>query len=65
MGELSRFYGMIIWMYSGDHDPPHIHVLCSGKVSRVCLDGKILENNLPSGKYKILKEWTSEYRNEL
>ena len=43
MGEISRFYGMIIWMYSEDHEPPHIHVIYGGKVSRINLDGNIIE----------------------
>lgn len=25
MPELSRFYGIVIKMYFGDHDPPHFH----------------------------------------
>ena len=25
MPELSRFYGMVLKMYFGDHDPPHFH----------------------------------------
>lgn len=25
MPELSRFYGIIIYMYLGDHMPPHFH----------------------------------------
>jgi hypothetical protein len=25
MPELSRFHGIVIKMYFGDHDPPHFH----------------------------------------
>ena len=56
MGELARFYGMVIWMYSGDHDPPHLHILHSGKVSRISLEGEIIENYLPANSIK--KNWT-------
>ncbi len=27
MPELSRFFGIIIRMYYGDHDPPHFHAV--------------------------------------
>lgn len=35
MPELSRFYGIVIQMYSGDHPPPHYHALypCRGAAS--------------------------------
>jgi hypothetical protein len=26
MPEISRFFGIIITMYYGDHQPPHFHV---------------------------------------
>ena len=26
MPELSRFYGIIIYMFAKDHNPPHFHV---------------------------------------
>jgi len=65
MGELARFYGMVIWMYSGDHDPPHLHILHSGKVSRISLEGEIIENYLPARKLKILKKWMEQHKEEL
>lgn len=30
MPEISRFYGIIIKMYFGDHNPPHFHVEYEG-----------------------------------
>jgi len=27
MPEISRFFGIIIRMYFGDHNPPHFHVI--------------------------------------
>jgi len=65
MGELTRFYGMIVWMYSDDHDPPHIHIIYSGKVSRISLEGEIIESYLPPGKLKILRKWMERHKEEL
>lgn len=55
MGELSRFNGMVIWMYSDDHEPAHIHVIHSGKISRIGLEGEAIENYLPPNKLRYLK----------
>jgi hypothetical protein len=34
MPELSRFYGIVIQMYFGDHSPPHFHALYATWVSK-------------------------------
>ncbi|KAB2641725.1 MAG: DUF4160 domain-containing protein [Verrucomicrobia bacterium] len=31
MPELARFYGIVIQMYSGDHQPPHFHAFYAGR----------------------------------
>ncbi|MCF7730676.1 MAG: DUF4160 domain-containing protein [Akkermansiaceae bacterium] len=31
MPELSRFYGIVIQMYCGDHQPPRFHALYAGR----------------------------------
>lgn len=30
MPEICRFYGIVIYLYWMDHNPPHIHVMYSG-----------------------------------
>ena len=31
MPEISNFYGIIIYMYIDDHNPPHFHVIYNSK----------------------------------
>ena len=35
MPELSRFYGIIIRMFYGDHAPPHFHAVYQGEEIKV------------------------------
>jgi hypothetical protein len=42
MPELSRFYGIVIQMYYGDHPPPHFHALYSGHTAKLNL-GLVVE----------------------
>jgi len=47
MPELSRFYGIIIKMYFGDHFPPHFHALYGDMEAIINIDTlAIIEGNL-------------------
>ena len=35
MPELSRFYGIVIRMFYGDHAPPHFHAVYRGEQIKV------------------------------
>ena len=35
MPEISRFFGIVIQMYYGDHEPPHFHVRYAGQKALV------------------------------
>lgn len=68
MPEISRFYGMVIRMYSekgGKHSIPHIHVIFGEYEAQIAFNGKIITGDLPGGKYKILIQWLLENQEEL
>jgi hypothetical protein len=48
MPEISRFFGIIIYMYHGDHNPPHIHAIYQGKKVMIDFQGNILRGGLDS-----------------
>jgi hypothetical protein len=59
MPEISRFLGVIIYMYFNDHNPPHFHV--KYKKYRAAIDIKhaqIIEGHLPKKIFTIIKKWT-------
>ena len=40
MPEISRFYGILIYMYVDDHNPPHFHVIYEGEEAMIdIMDG--------------------------
>ena len=36
---LAEFYGIVIYMYWRDHNPPHFHALYGGTEAQVLIDG--------------------------
>jgi hypothetical protein len=38
MPEVSRFYGIIIRIFFGDHPPPHFHAVYGGQTSKIEID---------------------------
>lgn len=66
MPRLSYFYGISIYMYPRDHNPPHFHAHY-GEFSALVLvaTGKIMSGNLPKRAEKLVSEWLKTHRNEL
>jgi len=66
MPELSRFYGIIIRMYFGDHNPPHFHVLYGGEMAEIDIRTlEIIAGKIPKRAYHLVLEWATEHREEL
>jgi hypothetical protein len=38
MPEISRFYGIVIQMYFGDHPPAHFHARYAGQTAKIAID---------------------------
>jgi len=68
MPEIARFYGMVIKMFfrSTEHEPPHIHVIYGDYAGLIDFrSGEMLEGDLPSRAYRLMKEWCETYKDEL
>lgn len=49
MPEISRFYGIVVQMYFGDHPPPHFHARYSGQNGKIDIESlAVIEGNLPA-----------------
>lgn len=54
MPEISRFYGIIIYMYIDDHNnPPHFHVWYNGYEAIITIEEGIVMGSLPRRELKI------------
>ena len=47
MPEISRFYGIIIYMYIDDHNPPHFHVWYDEYEATITIQDGIVTGSLP------------------
>ncbi len=68
MPVISRFYGILIKMYfsQSEHGVPHFHAIYgdyNGVFDINSLD--MIEGDLPLRCQKLIKEWASQYKNEL
>ena len=66
MPEISRFYGIIIYMYLQDHNPPHFHAKYNEHQIVISIENfAILNGKLPSKALALVIEWASIHQEEL
>jgi hypothetical protein len=66
MPTISRFYGILIQMYFGDHVPPHFHALYAEFEALVNIDTfEVIRGELPARAMALVLEWAEVHRDEL
>jgi hypothetical protein len=66
MPEISRFYGIVVQMYFGDHPPPHFHVRYMGHTAKVDIETlAVLDGRLPARALGLVTEWALLHQDEL
>ncbi len=65
MPELSRFYGLIVFMNFKDHNPPHFHVWYGDFKAIVTINDGIVKGEMPQRALKMIFEWLEIHREEL
>jgi hypothetical protein len=66
MPEISRFYGIIVYMFFNDHNPPHFKVKFGDFEANILIEnGQILNGDLPISKHKLVQAWAEIHKNEL
>ena len=66
MPRLSEFYGIVIYMYWQDHQPPHFHAIYGESEALVRIDdGSFLHGSLPRAARRLVGEWLNLRRREL
>lgn len=66
MPEISRFFGIIITMYSNDHPPPHFHVRYGAHRARFAIGSLLmLDGNLTPRARGLVVEWATRHQEEL
>lgn len=66
MPRISSFYGIVIWIYWKDHNPPHIHATYSEfEILINITDFSIYAGHFPARAFGLLMEWISIHQEEL
>lgn len=65
MPEISRFYGIIIYMYISEHNPPHFHVFYNGYKAEITIEDGVVTGSLPRRALRLVYEWLDGHRAEL
>lgn len=66
MPTISRFYGILIQMYFGDHVPPHFHALYAEFEALIDIRTfEAIRGDLPGRAMALVLEWAQLHRNEL
>ena len=65
MPSISMFYGIIIYMYYTDHQPPHFHAFYGDYKAVFSLNGDWQEGEIPSKQKRQIKVWAELHEEEL
>ena len=65
MPEISRFLGIIIYMYFREHAPPHFHAEYGEYEITVEIDTGIVTGKFPRRALSAVLEWYSLHKDEL
>ncbi|HLG12576.1 MAG TPA: DUF4160 domain-containing protein [Dehalococcoidia bacterium] len=66
MPRISRFYGISIYMFYNEHEPPHFHAKYSGFSAQVNIgSGQVTRGDIPRRARGLVAEWAVLHRPEL
>lgn len=66
MPEISRFFGIIIYMFYNEHQPPHFHARYAEHNVVIAMDTlSILTGSLPPRAIGLVMEWAALHKAEL
>jgi Domain of unknown function (DUF4160) len=57
MPEISRFYGIIIYMFFSEHNPPHLHVKYQEYEATIDIETGIVHGDIPRRALNLVFEW--------
>jgi len=66
MPRVSEFFGIVIYLYHNDHNPPHFHAEYAGNEATFTITTlDLLAGELPRRARALVLEWASLHRMEL
>lgn len=65
MPEISRFYGITIYMFYNEHNPPHIHAQYQDYEAVIEIESGKLKGKFPQRALNLIIEWIEINKIEL
>jgi hypothetical protein len=65
MPVISRFFGVIIYMYWRDHVPPHFHARYQDQEAAIAIETGEVSGELPRRALTMVEEWRQTHKEEL
>ncbi len=66
MPQISRFFGISIYMYYDEHNPPHFHVIYDEDEGQIGISPlALIEGKLSSRALGLAMEWAALHQEEL
>jgi hypothetical protein len=65
MPEVSRFYGIVVFMNYNDHPPPHFHARYPEQEVTVEIQTGVVQGKMSKRALRMLLEWSEKYQDEL
>lgn len=65
MPEISRFFGIVIYMNWREHPPVHFHAVYGEHEALITLDGAVYAGALPGRALSLVREWLALHWSEL
>jgi len=66
MPEICRFFGIIIYIFYNEHQPPHLHAIYGEYEVLITIKGlSILSGELPPRALGLVIEWASLHQEDL
>ena len=65
MPEISRFLGIIIYIYNDEHNPPHFHAEYGEYAISVEIESGIVKGNFPKRALRAVLDWHALHKEEL
>lgn len=65
MPELSRFYGIIIFMNYREHNPPHFHARYQEYEITYDISSGLIHGSMSKRALKMIIEWAEKYQSEM
>ena len=66
MPEISRFFGIVIYIFYLDHNPPHFHAKYNEYEAVIQIESlSLMAGNLPPRALGMVMEWAAMHQQEL